>query len=938
MPKPHKPRKLFISPLQGEQAKAQASSSHPVGEQPGQKEAVQDAPTENAGHDFSGETASNDNATYPANLSEQDTAAYPADVLEQNTAVYLADVSEQDTSVDLMSPISPGRALAQSGFSSLDNMPYETVPGKYNGSVPSVASQNGNSIVPGNNSYRAAPVMLLPDLSTYRTVPMSAVNTDQEQVSAVNTDQEQSEASEQPPPPRTQKRRFYHRTPGYRHFARLRAATSYSLRARLLMAFLVFCLLTPLIIGTGEGINTYIIYSHARSGIQHLLNIRTIFLGGSNHASGLLDASKLNQAHQQFSAAHSDFLQLRDDLNQDMTVGALAAFLPKQIATARALSQIGVDVTDMGQNLVSTALVLAPTIRSNPLANSSTNSGPLITQAMLDRLDQSIVYILPLLNDVAVQSHNLSLDTLPLSSNQRDEFNQLVQFLPTAQADLTMAHNLMGALGWILGVGQPRHFLVQTMDRAELRPTGGFTGQYGELDINGGRLAPLTLKDIGALEDFNPNSPVQGNLAPSAYRSWWPFANWGLRDSNLSADFPTSARMAMNLYKLELNQQVDGVVYFSPFLISRMLQVIGPLQITKYQDTVTAQNLEERLHYYQLDNAGIRKIKLLNHTPDAPDSDVRKLFTAEVARVLMDHLRHAPPDELITLAGEMLHDLQTKDLQIYVDNPQIQNLLAKYNSSSQIDTFAKHDGFMVVQANVNATKASQYTNTILHDTVTLDANGGATHLLQIRLVYNQGGPVYGMDTLRDYVRVYVPEKSKLLWGDGFEAPGFNAAGYYCGAGYGPCPSPDIYQNGDLLCPTGIDNAGITPDMLNDPYSVKNHPFRYVGPPSNTTSDMPGRGMFGGYMVVPKNCTATATISWYVPPITHGSYSLLVQRQPSTLPELDITLQTTPGSCKRYEKSGLHFDGIVGGPDMTFSLKMKPPSASGNSSCYPQPPV
>jgi Protein of unknown function (DUF4012) len=735
----------------------------------------------------------------------------------------------------------------------------------------------------------------------------------------------------------TSKRRFYRHLPIYRGFSRLRTASYYSLRARMLMVALLFCLLAPLIVGTGEGINTYVIYQHARGGINHLLDLRTIFLTGSNHTAGLLDANKLKQASQDLAAAHDDFLNLNNDLSQDLTVGALSAFLPKQITTARALSKIGVNVTEMGQELVSTATILAPALR-NPLANDPTSKGPLITQSMLDRIDQSIVYLLPRLDNVEQESHNLSLDSLPLiTAKERAQFQEVVQLLPTARADLLMAHNLKNALGWILGVGQPRTFLIQTVDRAELRPAGGFTGQYGELQLNGGRLNPFTLKDIGALEDFNPNSPVLGNLPPVAYRSWWPFANWGLRDSNLSADFPTSAKFAMDLYKLELNKQVDGVIYFSPFLISRVLQVIGPVQITKYQDTVTAQNLEERLHYYQLDNVGIRKIKILNHTPNAPDSDVRKLFTAEVARVLMDRVRHSPTDELLAIGKEMLHDLQTKDLQVYVDNPQVENLLAEYNSSSQMDTFTKQDGFMVVQANVNATKASQYTRTTLHDTVTLDARGGATHILQIRLAYNQNGPVYGMDTLRDYVRIYAPQKSQLLWGNGFEEPGFDAAGYYCGAGYGLCPSPDIYRNDALLCPAGIDNAGVTPYLLNDPYSVENHPFRNVGAPANTTTDMPGRAMFGGYVVVPKNCTATATLSWYVPPITQGSYSLLVQRQPSTIPELDLTLQTTPSSCSSYEKPGLHFDGMVGGPDMTFSLKMQSPSA-GNTACSTQPPV
>src|SRR5438270_12175409 len=103
----------------------------------------------------------------------------------------------------------------------------------------------------------------------------------------------------------------------------------------------------------------------------------------------------------------------------------------------------------------------------------------------------------------------------------------------------------LDAAGWMLGVDHSRTFLVQTMDRAELRPTGGFTGQFGELSITGGRVAPFSLKDISLVEYTN-NSPTLGLVTPAQYRSWWPFANWGLRDQNLSAAFPISSRIAIN--------------------------------------------------------------------------------------------------------------------------------------------------------------------------------------------------------------------------------------------------------------------------------------------------------------------------------------------------------------------------------------------------------
>ena len=84
-------------------------------------------------------------------------------------------------------------------------------------------------------------------------------------------------------------------------------------------------------------------------------------------------------------------------------------------------------------------------------------------------------------------------------------------------------------------------------------------------------------------------------------------------------------------------------------------------------------------------------------------------------------------------------------------------------------------------------------------------------------------------------------------------------------------------------------------MIGDPYKGAWHPIDQIGPPDNTKSDLAGKGMFGGYVVIPKNCSMTITLSWYVPPLTHGSYDLLVQRQASTFPSLDLTVIPSAGT-------------------------------------------
>jgi len=715
---------------------------------------------------------------------------------------------------------------------------------------------------------------------------------------------------------------------------KLHHSKHYQLITHILLGILLFSIFTSIGVGIGFGASAYTVYnnvlSQAKSGVQHLLNVKTIFTGVSTHPSGFLDTGKLHHAQREITAARTDFQQVQYELDHTPVIQTATTLFPpilSKLHTARAITQVGIDVANIGQQLTTTALILAPTFRGPLLTNSSK---PLVTQNMLDLLGATINYTLPLLSDIQTQTHGISLDALPVSAQQRNQLVQLLQALPQAQSDLVQVRDLLGAANWILGVNNPRTFLVQTMDRAELRPTGGFTGQYGELHIQGGRVAPFTLTDISLVE-YTDSSRTLGQLAPPQYRSWWPFANWGLRDSNVSADFPTSAQTAVNLYQLEVGHHVDGVILFTPFLIEHILQIIGPINVPGYNDTITAQNLEDRLHYYQQDNAGIAKQAAVQ-SGDTTTSE-RKRFTGLLAHLLLDKIRHAPPDELIAIGRETLHDLKTKDLQLYFNNPQVESLLAKYGYGSQIDRSTTHDGLFVVQANLSASKNSQYVQTLMHDTVTLDVSGGATHVLQMRLMYNQSGPVYGYDVYRDYVRIYVPSNSKFLWGDGFDT-----GVPLCGGIYQQCAQTGVYPHDELLCPAGQFQPGAAPPSITDPDGSHWHPLATIGPPTSFATDEPGRAMFGGWAVVPKNCSMTITLSWYVPPMGHAPYTLLVQREAGMYPELDLTILPTPGDCAALKTTGLHFDGLMS-EDMSFTPStFKSTAKTALIACYPQPPT
>ena len=220
--------------------------------------------------------------------------------------------------------------------------------------------------------------------------------------------------------------------------------------------------------------------------------------------------------------------------------------------------------------------------------------------------------------------------------------------LPRVRSLIGQVVPYIDPVGWLLGVGQPRHFLVQTLDRAELRPSGGFAGNYGVLTLTNGKLEPFSLYNVNDIDyGLKTNGWIFGKRPPAQY-SWWPFANWGLRDANLSPDFPTTAKIITDVFRNEGGGDVDGLIQITPVAIEHVLNVTGPIYVPDYNETITAQNLEDKIHFYQQDPRGIAIEQQLN--PNDKTHSLRKRFTQLVVQLLQDKVKKLPFSQMSPLA------------------------------------------------------------------------------------------------------------------------------------------------------------------------------------------------------------------------------------------------------------------------------------------------
>jgi hypothetical protein len=213
------------------------------------------------------------------------------------------------------------------------------------------------------------------------------------------------------------------------------------------------------------------------------------------------------------------------------------------------------------------------------------------------------------------------------------------------------------------------------------------------------------------------------------------------------------------------------------------------------------------------------------------------------------------------------------------------------------------DSTYIVQSNISANKGNIYVTTTVAENITLDSAGDARHNLTVTMYYHPTGDTYsgGLDTMRDYIRVYVPSQSRYIGGSGFDE---TTSPPLCYAQCTPKGAPVCQKTRSN--PTGVFLPGpYAPSFPGTEGSGIDNGYGYVhtdsiGSPTNLQSDEPERAMFGGLVIIPPFCTATWTLQWSVPHSAGSSrrenlpYTFVMEHQSGTENEVSVTIKPAPG--------------------------------------------
>lgn len=339
----------------------------------------------------------------------------------------------------------------------------------------------------------------------------------------------------------------------------------------------------------------------------------------------------------------------------------------------------------------------------------------------------------------------------------RGKISQLKEQINQARLIFAKAVPLSQLIPALAGYPGRAQYLVVLQNNDELRPTGGFLGTYGIMEVESGEILNFKTHDI-----YHLDMPLEGklNIAPPEPIKKYLNDNWYMRDANWSPDWPTSARKIDWFYQAEsaLNSQAEkiprfsGVIAITPKLITDLLAITGPVTVEGqiYNQT----NFQDLLQYRVEKGFEVLGVSRWQ----------RKEVIGDIAKELKIKIFDSPPQQWAKIANLAIDNLAAKDLQLYLKDAQLENLVLASGWGGEIKNYPG-DYLLVVDANLAALK----TDAVMKRSLEYKVSQGAGGLFsKLTLNYAHGGGVdWKTSAYKSYTRIYVPLGSQLIKINGY---------------------------------------------------------------------------------------------------------------------------------------------------------------------------
>ena len=321
------------------------------------------------------------------------------------------------------------------------------------------------------------------------------------------------------------------------------------------------------------------------------------------------------------------------------------------------------------------------------------------------------------------------------------------------------ASPLIKRLPEIFGKDTEKTYLILFQNDKERRATGGFLTSYAIFDINNGKLKVSKSDDI-----YNLDPSISHPTAPDKILTYHKgVSKFYLRDSNLSPDFVKSLELFNSLYDTS-SQKVnyDGVIAVDTKILVDMLKIYGD---TEAGGILFSAKDDKRCDCPQV-------IYTLFDIVDRPvnyiKEDRKGILGQLMFALLQKALGFSPSKYWGTLSQTMYQNLQEKHILLYFIDKDLQSAAEKINFAGRVVRF-DDDYLHVNNVNFAGAKSNLFVQEFITSNTTKKSNKIAR---EVKVMFKNPYPHSDCNlergglclnaTLRNWIRIYVPEGSELI--------------------------------------------------------------------------------------------------------------------------------------------------------------------------------
>ena len=323
------------------------------------------------------------------------------------------------------------------------------------------------------------------------------------------------------------------------------------------------------------------------------------------------------------------------------------------------------------------------------------------------------------------------------------------------------AKPLLKELPTIMGKDKTQTYLIIFQNDKELRATGGFITAYAIFKIDKGKITIDKSEDIYSLDNSissHPKAPLPILKYHLNVKKFY------IRDSNLSPDFPHSIAFFNSLYKKSSERtEYDGVIAIDSQVLVDMLKIFGDTEVDGVRFSAKK---DPRCNCPQV----IYKLSDMVDRPTPYLRANRKGVLGDLMYALFyKAIGFSPSRYWGALAQTMFKNLEEKHILLYFTDKATESSVASLGFAGEIKSF-DGDYLHINDVNFAGAKSNMFVSEAISSETTINAEGDVKRKLIItyRNPYKHSdcslerGGLCLNATLRDWLRVYVPQGSKLI--------------------------------------------------------------------------------------------------------------------------------------------------------------------------------